>query len=438
MEDWIENTIDELSLNESNSVVDGPFGSNLKVSDLVENGIPILQGTNITGDRFRFENIRFISKEKAKTLFRSNAKVGDLITVKIGSVGYSAIVNDLHEYPYAIIPANLMRSRFNPTKILTKYVYFFLTSNRGKKSLIDLASNTAQPALSLKGFKNLIISHPKSLPEQTRIAEILSTAYEAIEQTEKLIAKYQRIKTGLMQDLLTRGINEHGNIRSKATHKFVVKNGIEVPEEWEVKSVGEITDHIGSGITPKGGSNVYEFSGVMLIRSQNVLVGKFNFNDVAFITEEINLTMRRSELRDLDVLLNITGASIGRSHYIPVNFPKANVNQHVCSIRIKNVSIGKSFFVSSYLNSPAGQLQIKRLLGASNREGLNYQQIREIAIPLPDIQDDDEFHRIYSVIVPITDYLETEEKKLLKLHSLKTSLMQDLLSGRVRVKVEKY
>jgi type I restriction enzyme S subunit len=72
--------------------------------------------------------------------------------------------------------------------------------------------------------------------EQTKIANILSTADEAIAQTEQLIAKYQRIKTGLMQDLLTKGIDEHGNIRNKTTHKFVVKNGVEVPEEWEVES----------------------------------------------------------------------------------------------------------------------------------------------------------------------------------------------------------
>ena len=84
----------------------------------------------------------------------------------------------------------------------------------------------------------LKIDLPEDKSEQTRIAEILSTADKAMAHTEALIAKYQRIKTGLMQDLLTKGIDEHGNIRSKVTHKFVVKNGIEVPEEWDVDSLG--------------------------------------------------------------------------------------------------------------------------------------------------------------------------------------------------------
>lgn len=271
--------------------------------------------------------------------------------------------------------------------------------------------------------------------EQTRIAEILSTADEAITNTEALIAKYQRIKTGLMQDLLTKGIDEHGNIRSKATHKFVVKNGIEVPEEWEVYTIEEITDHVGSGVTPKGGSNVYTHSGVMLIRSQNVLVGKFDFSDVAFISEEVNAKMKRSELQELDVLLNITGASIGRSHYVPENFQRANVNQHVCALRLKNRSLGKSVFLSTYLNDFKGQNQIKRLLGASNREGLNYQQIREIKVAMPNIETDNEFNRIMKTLSACETTIQDFNTNLSKLQSIKTGLMQDLLSGKVRVKV---
>lgn len=145
--------------------------------------------------------------------------------------------------------------------------------------------------------------------------------------------------------------------------------------------------------------------------------------------------MLRSELQDLDVLLNITGASIGRSHFVPINFPKSNVNQHVCALRIKNKSVGKSLFVSSFLNSYEGQKQIKRLLGASNREGLNYQQIREIKIPIPKLDDDTEYQNIYFVLSSINKKMETLKTNWKKLHSLKTGLMQDLLSGRVRVKV---
>jgi type I restriction enzyme S subunit len=308
----------------------------------------------------------------------------------------------------------------------------YLLSTQAKKYV----SYVGNPKLMNGVMAEIDLTLPESKPEQTRIAQILSTIDRAIAQTEALIAKYQRIKTGLMQDLLTRGIDEHGRIRSKATHRFVVKNGIEVPEEWEILEIGEITEYVGSGITPKGGSNVYGHEGILLIRSQNVLVGEFSLEDVAYIAPEINDRMQRSELQELDVLLNITGASLGRSHFVPFNFPKSNVNQHVCALRIKNRSLGKSLFISSFLNSYQGQKQIKRLLGASNREGLNYQQIREIKLPMPKLEDDAEYQKIYAVFNSINKKLETLKANLKKQTYLKTGLMQDLLSGRVRVKVK--
>lgn len=310
---------------------------------------------------------------------------------------------------------------------------FIFYSLEHKNILFFIAGGT-RSKLTQGELRKITLKHPEK-KEADKIGEILSTADEAIAQTDALIAKYQRIKTGLMQDLLTRGIDANGNIRSKATHRFVVKNGIEVPEEWEVYEINDIAEYVGSGITPKGGSNVYGHSGVMLIRSQNVLIGEFDFNDVAYISEEINQRMKRSELQDFDVLLNITGASIGRTHFIPENFAKSNVNQHVCAIRLKNKSEGKSIFLSNYLNDFKGQNQIKRLLGASNREGLNYQQIREIKVALPNIGSNEEFERIQNMLTAINNNIQFAKISLSKLHSLKTGLMQDLLSGRVRVKV---
>lgn len=309
----------------------------------------------------------------------------------------------------------------------------YLLSIEAKKHV----SYVGNPKLMNGVVAEIDLKLPKSKLEQIQIASILRTADEAIMQTEELIAKHQRIKLGLMQNILTKGIDEKGKVRSKSINKFITKKGIEVPQNWEVYTIEEITEHVGSGVTPKGGSNVYIHSGTMLIRSQNVLVGSFAFDDVAFISEEINRTMKRSELQDLDVLLNITGASIGRSHFVPSGFAKANVNQHVCALRLKNKSMGKSFFVSSFLNSYHGQKQIKRLLGSSNREGLNYQQIREIQIPMPNMSDDSEFQRIHLMLSSLNDQLESQNKNLSKLRSLKTGLMQDLLNGRKRLQPKK-
>ena len=111
---WFVITLNDIAAPVPNSIVDGPFGSNLKLSDYVEEGIPVLQGKNITNNKFQWFDVRFISHLKAKELKRSSVRVGDILLVKIGSIGYSAIVRDLQGFDFAIIPANLAKITPNP------------------------------------------------------------------------------------------------------------------------------------------------------------------------------------------------------------------------------------------------------------------------------------------------------------------------------------
>ena len=169
----------------------------------------------------------------------------------------------------------------------------------------------------------------------------------------------------------------------------------------------------------------------MLIRSQNVYPYGFELDDVAYISDMINNEMLGSELKELDVLLNITGASIGRSTYVPEKFPKANVNQHVCSIRLMEPSQAKSIFVSSFLNSPFGQNQIIQHNAGSNRQGLNYSQIKQIYIPF--YNNEHELEHFKNVITKIEKTINQYADELEKLKLKKSGLMHDLLTGKVRV-----
>ncbi|HLO18790.1 MAG TPA: restriction endonuclease subunit S [Anaerolineales bacterium] len=200
-DDWILATVAELAGGAEN-IVDGPFGSNLKNSDYVASGIPVLQGLNITHDQFVWKEVRYISRKKAKDLYRSNARVGDLLTVKIGSIGFSAIIDDLDGNNFAIIPANLLRTRIQNPNTDALFVYYLLTSNAAKKKLRDLAGNTAQPAIGLTGFRNLSFAVPTSRKEQTAIVEILSDMDAEIAALEAKLAKARQVKQGMMSELL--------------------------------------------------------------------------------------------------------------------------------------------------------------------------------------------------------------------------------------------
>lgn len=198
---------------------------------------------------------------------------------------------------------------------------------------------------------------------------------------------------------------------------------VQVPEGWGWKKIGEIASKVGSGITPKGGSKVYQTSGVKFIRSQNIHFSGLKLDDIAYISDEINESMSSSQISDGDVLLNITGASIGRCTYVPHSFGAGNVNQHVCIVRPR-ISVD-SKYLSSWLASDYGQNAIFTFQAGGNREGLNFQQIRGMALPIPPLPEQ---KKIASILTSVDDVIEKTEAQISKLQDLKKGMMTELLT----------
>ena len=158
-----------------------------------------------------------------------------------------------------------------------------------------------------------------------------------------------------------------------------------LPGSWDYCTVKEISQFIGSGITPKGGREVYVSKGIPFIRSQNVYPDGLRLEDIVFVTEKMHKEMKRTHVSPNDVLLNITGASIGRCTCVPEKFFEANVNQHVCIIRVVSEFLPQ--YLSIFLTSPIGQKQIFDSQGGVTRQGLNYSQLRAIILPLPPLAE---------------------------------------------------
>lgn len=346
----------------------------------------------------------------------------ELITWSVDGGGYF-FYRPKHKFSVTNVSGIMRITKSN--KYDYKFLYYLLAYQH-KNQIFDYVDKAHPSVIKKRYFIPEI-----DVKEQTQIAIILSKIDETISQTERLITKYTRIKTGLMQDLLTKGIDENGNIRSEETHEFKDSPLGRIPKEWQCLTIGDIAERLRGGVTPRGGSAVYQKEGIMLIRSQNVYSYGFKLNDIAYISEQINSRMLGSQLETFDVLLNITGASIGRSTFVPVNHPLSNVNQHVCSIRIKNTSLEKALFLSSFLNSIYGQNQIQQNNAGSNREGINYNQIRALHIPW--FSNIDEFSNFKKIVSKATEKIDNLKFSHSKLQVLKTGLMQDLLSGKVRV-----
>ena len=194
--------------------------------------------------------------------------------------------------------------------------------------------------------------------------------------------------------------------------------------EWKMCTIGELTTKVGSGVTPRGGEAVYKTEGHPFVRSQNVGLGNLLLDDIAFIDEETHLRQKNTELQFNDVLLNITGASIGRSALVDKQIVGGNVNQHVCIIRTKENLVPS--FICSFLLSNYGQRQIDSFQAGGNRQGLNFEQIKSIKITIP---SKDEQIKIAKLLRAIDERIATQNKIIDKLQSLIKGLVDSLLEN---------
>ena len=150
--------------------------------------------------------------------------------------------------------------------------------------------------------------------------------------------------------------------------------------------IKDYTQKVGSGVTPRGGAETYLDQGIPLFRSQNVTNEGFLMEDIAYISEEVDEAMKGTRVKPGDVLLNITGASIGRCYYTSNDFQRGNVNQHVCIIRPKK-RIANPAYLHYCLISNQGQEQIELTQSGANRQGLTIEEIRNFSFDIPSKED---------------------------------------------------
>ncbi|UVJ25581.1 restriction endonuclease subunit S [Staphylococcus aureus] len=202
--------------------------------------------------------------------------------------------------------------------------------------------------------------------------------------------------------------------------------------EWEEKKLGDLTTKIGSGKTPKGGSENYTNKGIPFLRSQNIRNGKLNLNDLVYISKDIDDEMKNSRTYYGDVLLNITGASIGRTAINSIVETYANLNQHVCIIRLKKEYYYN--FFGQYLLSRKGKRKIFLAQSGGSREGLNFKEIANLKIFTPTIFEEQQ--KIGKFFSKLDRQIELEEQKLELLQQQKKGYMQKIFSQELRFKDE--
>ncbi len=248
-----------------------------------------------------------------------------------------------------VCTTELLSLRAIPGLAVPEFLVCLLHTAAFVQHAVDTTGGTNLPRTSWSALCEFVVALP-ALHEQRSIAHVLRTVQQAKEATERIVAAARQLKQSLLRRLFTYGptpLDQAGRVALKETEVGPI------PEHWRMALIGDVAAAVGSGVTPRGGAKTYLAEGVPLIRSQNVLMNRLELSDVAYISQETHQMMNRSALMPGDVLLNITGASIGRTAVVPADLRIANVNQHVCRIRLAKGCLPGG--VSLPLNAGEGQ-----------------------------------------------------------------------------------
>jgi type I restriction enzyme, S subunit len=278
-----------------------------------------------------------------------------------------------------------------------------------------------------------LLEHPLLLPpapEQRRIAEILDLVDDAIAKSEQLIAKLKQMKQGLLHDLLTRGIDENGELRDPGRHPEEFKDSElgRIPKDWEVVTLERVSESVTSG--SRGWASFYAESGAVFVRIGNLTREHINLrlDNIVYVRPPRRTEGQRTRLVAGDLLISIT-ADLGIVGVVPTGLGEAYVNQHIALVRI-DIAKANSRWLGHYMAAPTAQKQIRLLDDPGAKAGLNLPTVRKLCSALPPREEQDEIvHRIDA----LDGRIDREERFRAKLSLLRQGLMDDLLSGRVRV-----
>ena len=383
------------------------IGSGIEYFEKFKNYISTnsVQGTKIT----HIEDV--ITYKNRPSRANMQPKKGRLTFAKMRNTVKVLLIDEKLEKDYILSTGfALIEATINP-----KFVYQYLISHYFNRQKDILAEGTTQEAISNDDFNKIFIIFPENKFEQQKIAEILETVDNAIEKTEKIIEKYKRIKQGLMQDLLTKGIDENGNIRDEKTHKFKDSPLGKIPEEWEVVRLGEVGEIV-MGQSPASALVNQEGNGIPFLQGSAEFGVKYP-SPKNWIVKPLKLAPNNSIL--ISIRAPVGDLNIANSVYC--------IGRGLSAIKVNNSKV-YNYFIWFILYLFRDML-VKMSQG-STFEAVGYNELNNFQIPLPTLPEQ---QRIASILSQIDQTIEKEEYYKEKLQKIKQGLMQDLLTGKVRV-----
>lgn len=366
--------------------------------------------------------------EKEYSQFK--VEIGDFLFARSGAIGRYGIVEE--KFP-AVFASYLIRFRFDNEQVSTRYFGYTYESDLCQRQLGAITQGSSNININADNIKSLSIPLPP-LPEQKKIAAILSSVDEVIEKTQAQINKLKDLKTGMMQELLSPREGQAANINNpqgeskNSLHHTEFKDSPlgRIPVDWEVRKFGDITLEHKQGFYSK---DKYTADGTYLIRITDMQNPYISFTEMPkmIISDK---DKEAYKVLNGDFLFARSGA-IGR-YGIFDSSNEAVFASYLIRFRF-NLEKALNEFVGFWYESDVCQKQLGTITQGSSNININALNIKELKIPIPSINEQ---QKITQAILSVVRKTTVFQRKLNTLKNTKKALMQDLLTGKVRVTVD--
>ncbi|MFD2608076.1 restriction endonuclease subunit S [Deinococcus taklimakanensis] len=396
---------------------DGTHGTHKRFPE----GIPLLSAKDISAGRFlevpaSADRIRLTDYQALHKNYV--IQDGDILLTIVGTLGR---VNKVREAPLFTVQRSVAVLRPNQFSAIPSYLYHALKDQNFQKQLVGSANSTAQAGVYLNALADLYVSLPP-LPEQRRIAEILDTLDRTIEATQRIIEKLQATRQGLLHDLLTRGLDAKGQLRDPERNPELFHEtelGL-LPREWKIDYLLNHVDLPSGQVDPR----FEPYNSMYLIAADHIQSGTGQLLEMKTASEQGAISGKYLFKSD-DVLYS----------KIRPNLRKATlVNFHgICSADMYPLTSRHTLFPGYLIQIILGEDFSRFAIAVSMRSGfpkINREELGEFRMPIPPL---DEQIKISAVLAASEKQSDKEKSRLIKLQALKRGLMEDLLTGRVRV-----
>lgn len=372
-----------------------------------EGKIRLVQLADIGDGFFKNKSDRYINEETFEKLNCEEIIAGDILIARLPDpLGRACIFPKLENKCITSVDVCILRP--GTEYIDSKWLHHFINASKSREYIELNSSGTTRKRIARKKLEVLGIPLPP-FNEQKRIAQKVDQLFSTVLSIKTRLENTSKIIERFRQSILTAAVS------GELTEEWRKEN---VDSKWKNTAIKDVTIKVGSGSTPKGGKSAYKESGIALVRSMNIHFSGIKYKNLAFIDEEQAKKLKNVMIEKDDVLLNITGASIGRVTLAPLDLVGARVNQHVSIIR---TIIDKLMpeYLNIYLSSPLTQQWIQSENYGGTREALTKTMILEYKVSHPSIKEQKEIvsqvEYLFSLADTLEDKIEAANKRVNKL-----------------------